>query len=106
MVEQVKASEYWPGMRELAHTLAYDAACLGDGPPPADRLGAIAQPTLVITGPGGEAAVQELAVDFMGGSADAIVAAMRTAERRRLPEGGHTVDPVVLGPVLAHWFAS
>ena len=106
MVEQVKASEYWPGMRELAPTLAYDAACLGDGPPPADRLGTIAQSTLVITGPGGEEAMQELAVDFMGSSADAIVAAMPTAERRRLPEGGHMVDPVVLGPVLADWFAS
>lgn len=106
VVAQVKASEYWPGMRELAPTLAYDAACLGDGPPPADRLGKIAQPTLVITGPGGEEAMQELAVDFMGNSADAIVAAMPTAERRRLPKGGHMVDPVVLGPVLADWFAS
>jgi pimeloyl-ACP methyl ester carboxylesterase len=106
MVEQVKESEHWPILRELAPTLAYDAACLGDGPPPAARLGSILQPTLVITGPGGEEAMQELAVDFMGDSADAIVAAVPAAERRRLALGGHVVDPAVLGPVLADWFAS
>jgi pimeloyl-ACP methyl ester carboxylesterase len=106
MVEQLKESEHWPIMRELAPTLAYDAACLGDGPPPADRLRRIVQPTLVITGPGGEEAMQEMAVDFMGKSADAIVAAMPAAERRRLTKGGHMVDPAVLGPVLASWFAS
>jgi pimeloyl-ACP methyl ester carboxylesterase len=105
MVEQVKESEHWPILRELAPTLAYDAACLGDGPPPAARLGSILQPTLVITGPGGEEAMQELAVDFMGDSAGAIVAAVPAAERRRLALGGHVVDPAVLGPVLAGWFA-
>jgi pimeloyl-ACP methyl ester carboxylesterase len=106
MVEQVKESEHWPILRELAPTLAYDAACLGDGPPPAARLGSILQPTLVITGPGGEEAMQELAVDFMGDSAGAIVAAVPAAERRRLALGGHVVDPAVLGPVLADWFGS
>ena len=106
MVAQVKASEHWPSMRELAPTLAYDAACLGDGPPPAERLSTILQPTLVITGPGGEEAMQELAVDFMGNSADAVVAAMPAAERRRLTQGSHMVDPVALGPVLANWFDS
>ncbi len=105
MVEQVKRSEHWPIMRELAPSLAHDAACLGDGPPPVDRLGKVSQPTLVITGPGGEEAMQEMAVDYMGNSADAIVAAMPAAERRRLTEGGHMVDPAVLGPVLANWFA-
>lgn len=105
-VEQIRESEYWPGMRALAPTLAYDAACLGDGPPPADRLSRISQPTLVITGPGGEEAMQALAVDFMGDSADAVVAAMPAAERQRLAAGGHMVDPSVLGPVLADWFAA
>lgn len=106
MVEQVKVSEHWPSMRRLAPSLAYDAVCLGDGPPPADRLRTIHQPTLVITGPGGEEALQELAIDFMGNSADAIVAAVPAAERLRLTKGDHMVDPGVLGPVLAKWFAS
>ena len=106
VVEQVKASEHWPMMRVLARSLGYDAACLGDGPPPTVRLGMISQPTLVITGPGGEEAMQEMAVDFMGNSADAIVAAMPAAKRVRLADGGHMVEPAVLGPVLASWFAS
>ncbi len=50
--------------------------------------------------------MQELAVDFMSNSADAVVAAMPAAERRRLTQGGHMVEPAALGPVLANWFAS
>jgi pimeloyl-ACP methyl ester carboxylesterase len=41
-------SPYWPGLEELADTLAYDAALYG--PPPNDRLARITQPTLVATG--------------------------------------------------------
>jgi pimeloyl-ACP methyl ester carboxylesterase len=104
MVTQVRQSEYWPVMLELAPTLAHDAACLGDGRPPVDRLVSISQPTLVLTGPGGEATSGELPVDYMGNSADAIVAAVPAAERRRLSEGSHMVDPAVLGPVLIDWF--
>ena len=81
-----------------------DAACLGDGHPPVDRLITISQPTLVLTGPGEEAASQEMPVDYIGNSADAIVAAVPAAERRRLNEGSHMVDPQVLGPVLIDWF--
>lgn len=103
MVRQVKESDHWPGMLELAPTLAHDAACLGDGPPPVGRLGTITQPTLVLTGPGEEATSAELAADFMGSSADAIVAALPAGERRRLAAGGHMVDPDVLGPVLTAW---
>ena len=103
MVTHVRQSEYWPSMLELAPTLAHDAACLGDGHPPVDRLCTISQPTLVLTGPGGEATSQEMPVDFMGNSADAIVAAIPAAERRRLSEGSHQVNPKVLGPVLIDW---
>jgi pimeloyl-ACP methyl ester carboxylesterase len=103
LVAQVRRSPYWPDMLELAPTLAHDAACLGDGPPPADRLATVTQPVLVLTGPGGEAGSQELAADFMGGSADAIAAAATAAERRWLGAGGHRVDPDVLGPVLVDW---
>jgi hypothetical protein len=42
----------------------------------------------------------------MGNSADAIVAAMPAAARLRLAEGGHTVAPAVVGPVLTDWFAT
>jgi hypothetical protein len=29
-----RSSPMWPGMEALAHTLAYDAACMGNGHPP------------------------------------------------------------------------
>ena len=34
-------SPFWPSLEALAHTLAYDAAVMGDGPPPTDRLAKI-----------------------------------------------------------------
>jgi hypothetical protein len=69
-----------------------------------DRLVVISQPTLVLTGQGGEATSREMPVDFIRNSADAIVAAIPAAERRRLSVGGHMVSPEVLGPVLLDWF--
>ncbi|MFD8500405.1 alpha/beta fold hydrolase [Amycolatopsis sp. NPDC059657] len=45
-----RASSFWPGLEALAPTLAYDAACLGDGRPPVARLATITQPALVATG--------------------------------------------------------
>src|SRR5919112_1418043 len=47
-----KGSPFWPALEALAHTLAYDAACMGDGPPPTTRLAKIMRPTLVATGGG------------------------------------------------------
>ena len=89
-----KDSPHWPGLEALAHTLAYDAACLGDGPPPTDRLATITQRTLVATG-GGAA--------LFKASADAIAASIPHAERLTLEGQGHVVDPGVLAPVLVRF---
>ena len=48
-IAAARSSPHWPA--DLAHTLAYDAACLGDGLPPA-RFAKIGQPVLVATGGG------------------------------------------------------
>jgi pimeloyl-ACP methyl ester carboxylesterase len=98
-----RSSPFWPGMEGLAHTLAYDAACLGDGRPPRDRLAGITQPTLVATGaaarvPGAPAWV--LALDP---AADAIAASITHAERRTLEGQSHMADPAVVAPLL-EWF--
>src|SRR5215208_7937388 len=45
-----KKSPFWPGLEAIAHTLAYDAACLGNAQPPTARLAKITRPTLVATG--------------------------------------------------------
>jgi hypothetical protein len=39
----------WPGLEAIAHTIAYDAACMGNGAPPSARLATITRPTLVAT---------------------------------------------------------
>ena len=92
-------SPYWPGMEAIAHTLAYDAACLGDGRPPTARLAKITRPTLVATGgahpPG--AASWILALDP---AADAMAAIIPRAERQILEGQSHVVDPKAFAPVL------
>ncbi|HKX66487.1 MAG TPA: hypothetical protein VJN29_04625 [Intrasporangium sp.] len=45
-----EAAPVWTTLLALAPTLRYDAACLGDGPPPAERLAAVTQPVLLMTG--------------------------------------------------------
>jgi pimeloyl-ACP methyl ester carboxylesterase len=91
-----RASALWPGLEALAPTLAYDAACLGDGGPPATRLAAIRRPTLVLTGGSG---------DFFEAAGDAIAASVPDAERRTLHGQGHVADPRVLAATLAEFFA-
>jgi pimeloyl-ACP methyl ester carboxylesterase len=90
-----KGSSFWPGLEALAHTLAYDAACLGDGRPPTARLREIAQPTLVATG-GGD--------PFFELAADAIAADIPNAERLTIEGQGHVADPAAVGRALERFF--
>ena len=87
----------WPGLEAVAHTLAYDAACLGDGRPPTERLAAVTQPALVVTGGGQE---------FFEQAADAIAAGLPHAQRLTLEGQAHLVDPKALAPVLARFFGA
>jgi pimeloyl-ACP methyl ester carboxylesterase len=84
-----RGSPHWPGLEELAHTLAYDAACYG--PPPVDRLATITQPALVLTGGGAE---------FFELAADAVAAAMPSAQRVVLEGQGHVADPKAVATAL------
>jgi pimeloyl-ACP methyl ester carboxylesterase len=94
-IQGARRSPLWPGLEALAHTLAYDAACLGDGRPPADRFATIEQPVLVLTG-GGD--------DFFEHAADAIAAALPRAERHTLEGQSHVADPKAVAPVLERFF--
>jgi hypothetical protein len=94
----------WPALEDLAHTLAYDAACLGNGQPSAARLRSITQRTLVATGdafrdPGAPPWVMAL-----DGAADAIVRTVPGAERRILEGQSHVSDPQVMGDLLGQFF--
>jgi pimeloyl-ACP methyl ester carboxylesterase len=83
----------------MAHTLPYDAACLGTGQPPLARLARIRQPALVLTGDHRppDAARWVLALD---GAADAIAAALPNGERGTLPGQGHVADPEMVAAAL------
>jgi pimeloyl-ACP methyl ester carboxylesterase len=86
-----RESSLWPGLEELAPTLAYDAACLRDGRPPA-HFARIDRPVLVITGGQGG--------PFFDQAADAVCALVPRAERLALEGAPHMVDATLLAPVL------
>lgn len=99
-----EAAPVWPALRELAPTLRYDAACLGDGPPPRTRLGQVRTPVLLTTGVTVDPHLAGLPVDFFGAAADAAAAALPDARRSTIEIAGHVADPAVLGPVLVAFF--
>jgi pimeloyl-ACP methyl ester carboxylesterase len=100
-VEGAKASPYWPALERLANTLAYDAACMGEGPPPAERLARISQPTLVVAG----SQAGGLPPGFMDRAADAIAASIPNAERQTIEGAGHMVDAKLVAPALEGFFS-
>jgi pimeloyl-ACP methyl ester carboxylesterase len=101
-----RSAPVWPWLREIAPTLAYDAACIGDGPPPTDRLAAITRPVLAATGVTVDPHMAGLPADFFGSAADAIAAAVPGAERRTIETDSHVVDPKRLAPVLTEFFGT
>jgi pimeloyl-ACP methyl ester carboxylesterase len=106
MVAGAKASPMWPGLEAIAHTLAYDAACMGNTHPPADRLARITRPTLVATGGASAESFVGGGGDFFARAADAIAACIPQAELQTLAGQTHMVDPKVLAPVLERFFAA
>src|SRR5262245_58366736 len=45
-----RTQPWWPAQEALAHTLAYDAAIMGDYSLPTERVAAVTTPTIVIAG--------------------------------------------------------
>lgn len=105
-VTGAESAPVWSALRALAPTLRHDAACLGDGRPPVDRLAEVRQPVLLTTGVTVDPRMAGLPVDFFGAAADAAAAALGDARRRTIEVAGHAADPAVLGPVLRTFFTS
>ena len=99
-----EAAPVWPALVTLAPTLRYDAACLGDGRPPADRLNAVAQPVLLTTGATTDPHSAGLPIDFFGAAADAAATHLPDGRRVTIEVAGHIADPALLGPVLAEFY--
>ena len=105
-IAEARNAPFWPGLRAIAHTLAYDAACLGDGPPPAHRFSRIAQPVLVATGePGADPHSPGLPPDFYVRAADELTTILPRAQRLTLKGQGHVGDPEALGDALHTFFS-
>lgn len=107
--DQIAAAEAAPGwesLRDLAPTLRHDAACLGNGSPPAARLAAVTQPVLLTTGASVDAHSAGLPTDFFGAATDAAAACLPDGRRLTLEVTGHVADPNVLGDVLARFYGA
>jgi alpha-beta hydrolase superfamily lysophospholipase len=103
-IAAAREAPVWASLEALAPTLAYDAACLGDGRPPTERLARIAQPTLVATGAGAAQPGAPTWVAALDPAADAIAASIPRAERRTIEGQEHVVDPTALGRALERFF--
>jgi alpha-beta hydrolase superfamily lysophospholipase len=103
-IAQARNAPFWPALEALAPTLAYDAACLGDGQPPTDRLARIEQPVLVATGGPHPPEAAEW-IRALEPAAGAIAAALPNAQRTTFEGQGHVADPQAIAPILTRFFA-
>ncbi|MFR9788915.1 alpha/beta fold hydrolase [Streptomyces sp. MB22_4] len=97
MIQRARQSPMWPGMEAVAPSLAYDDAVMGDGLLPRARLAAVAVPLLVVTG--------GASPEWMRQAGRDVADAAPRGEYRVLEGQTHMVEPEVLGPVLAGFFA-
>jgi len=105
-IAQAHDSPMWAGSIALAHTLAYDAVCLGDGTPPTERLATITQPVLMATGGATDDTMAGLGTGFFDAAADAVTAAIPGADRAIIPNQGHVADPEAVVPVITRFFTA
>ena len=97
VLEDMKRSPEWEGMKKIDHTLVYDYEVLGDGNVP-DSIERIRVPTLVMVG--------EKAMPFMHPSADRIAELVPNAQRTTLKGQSHQASPDVVAPLLSEFFGA
>jgi len=95
-VAGMRQTPVWPLFESVAPTLAYDAAIMGDGSVPAERLASITVPTLVIAGGASPA--------FMDTAAQAVAHTMPNTKHSTLEGQTHDVAPQALAPMLVEFF--
>src|SRR5262249_2966225 len=90
MVAQMRHAPFRPGLEAIAHTLAYDAAVIGDRSLPGGLLAALTVPALVITG--------EQSPPFLRNAAHAAAQTLPNGQLAVLPGQGHDNDPDATAP--------
>jgi hypothetical protein len=98
----MKASPQWGDMKELAPTLLYDVAVVGeDRAIPVKRFAGIKAKTLVMDG--GKSLES---MPFMHVTADKLGKTIPNAQRRTLDGQDHSVDEKVMTEVLIEFFGA
>jgi pimeloyl-ACP methyl ester carboxylesterase len=98
VVAQMRHAPFRPGLEAIAHTLAYDAAIVGDRSLPTGLLATITVPALVITG--------EQSPPFLRNAAQAAAQTLPNGQLAVLPGQGHDINPDATAPVMAEFLAS
>ncbi|MFJ9201530.1 alpha/beta fold hydrolase [Streptomyces flaveolus] len=98
MIRGARQSPMWAGMESVAPSLAYDDAVMGDARVPRARLAEITAPVLALAGDAG--------AEWMREAARAVADAVPEGTYRTLGGQSHMVEPGVLAPVLAEFFAA
>ena len=97
VIQGARQSPMWAGMESMAPSLAHDDAVMGDGSVPRELLASIGVPVLSIAGDASPAWMRE--------AARAIAESVPRGTYRTLEGQTHMVEPDVLAPVLAEFFA-
>jgi len=97
VVAQLRNAPFRPALEAIAHTLAYDAAVIGDRSLPAAMLGTITIPALVIAG--------EQSPPFLTGAAKAAAAALPAGQLAVLPGQTHDINPRATAPVITSFLS-
>jgi pimeloyl-ACP methyl ester carboxylesterase len=99
VVAAMRAEPSWAAIEAVAHTLAYEAAVMGPGNAlPGNRLSAITQPTLVLTG--------TKSPQWMANASRAVAGQIPGARNRVLEGEAHNVAAKALVPELLEFFTS
>lgn len=96
-VAGARQAPFWPGLEAIAPTLVYDSAVTADGVPPADRLGRIEVPVLLLG--------SNASWPWMQDAVRAAAACLAESQVRMLDGGVHDVPPEMLAPVLVKFLA-
>ena len=87
----------WSKLKNVAHTLPYDAAIMGNWLVPKERVATIHVPALVMYGGKTDERLRR--------AAEAVSAAMPNAELRALPGQNHAAAASAVAPALRSFFA-
>lgn len=98
MVAQLRHAPFRPSLEAIAHTLAYDAAIIGDLSLPTGLAARVSSPALVIAG--------ENSPPFLRNAAQATAAALPAGQLAVLPGQTHDINPQATAPVMTKFLAT